>query len=315
MKKILIIAMIAILSFVIVNNPWTNLYVAGLKEDSSIVVSSQPSLYQELESKASQYEIPAQDAKIDPVWKAIPGLNGLKVDMEASYAKMKKEGIFDENKLVFKETPPAVHLQDLAPTAVYKGHPDKPMVAFIINVAWGNEYLGPILETLKKNNVHASFFLEGRWVKENPNLAQMIVAAGHEVGNHSYTHPDMSKISAEKIRTEIVQTNEVIEATTGKKPVWLAPPSGSYREEVVQIAAEYQLGTVMWSVDTIDWQKPTPDVLISRVMKKVHQGAMILMHPTDSTAKSLDTLIKQIKAQNLQINTVSELLSEDRLMK
>jgi len=67
------------------------------------------------------------------------------------------------------------------------------MVSFLINVAWGNEYLPDILATLKKQNVKASFFLEGRWVQKNPELAKMIVEAGHEVGNHSYTHPDMSK--------------------------------------------------------------------------------------------------------------------------
>ena len=72
--------------------------------------------------------------------------------------------------------------------------------------------------------------------------------------------------------------------------------------------------TIMWSVDTIDWQKPTPDVLINRVMSKVHNGAIILMHPTVSTEQSLDQLITQIKAKNLQINTVSELMSEERVL-
>jgi peptidoglycan-N-acetylglucosamine deacetylase len=315
MKKLLSIFIIGLLSLMIVNNPLTDRYVHGLKEINIPVSGQKNALYMEIEEKAKEYEKPAQDAKIDPVWKALPGYNGLKVDISDSYAKMKKGGKFDPAKLVYIQTSPAVHLKDLPPTAIYKGHPEKPMVAFIINVAWGNEYLGPILETLKKNNVHASFFLEGRWVKENPELAKMIVAAGHEVGNHSYTHPDMKVISSSRIREEIVKTNEVIKATTGKEIAWLAPPSGSYREEVVNIAAEYQLGTVMWSVDTIDWQKPTPDQLVNRVMGKVHKGAMILMHPTDSTAKALDELIKRIKLEKLEINTVSELLSEERIMK
>lgn len=315
MKKLMTISIIALLSIIIVNNPLTNQYVHGLKVISIPASGQKNTLYMEIEEKAKEYEKPAQDAKVDPVWKAIPGYNGLKVDISASYAKMKKDGKFDPDKLVYIQTSPAVHLKDLPPTAIYKGHPDKPMVSFIINVAWGNEYLGPILETLKKNNVHASFFLEGRWVKENPELAKMIVEAGHEVGNHSYTHPNMKEISSSKIREEIEKTNEVIKATTGEEVVWLAPPSGSYREEVVKIAAEYKLGTLMWSVDTIDWQKPTPEQLINRVMGKVHKGAMILMHPTDSTAKALDELIKRIKLEKYEINTVSELLSEDRIMK
>lgn len=315
MKKLITISIIGMLSIMLVNNPLTDRYVLGLKVINIPASGQKNALYLEIEEIAKEYEKPAQDAKIDPVWKAIPGYNGLKVDISASYAKMKKDGKFDASKLVYIQTTPAVHLKDLPPTAIYKGHPDKPMVSFIINVAWGNEYLGPILETLKKNNVHASFFLEGRWVKENPELAKMIVEAGHEVGNHSYTHPDMKQISSAKIREEIVKTNEVIKATTGEEVVWLAPPSGSYREEVVKIASEYKLGTVMWSVDTIDWQKPTPEQLINRVMGKVHKGAMILMHPTDSTAKALDELIKQIKLEKYEINTVSELLSEERIMK
>lgn len=315
MKKMIVIGMMGLLSLFLVNNPLTDQYVHGLKEINIPVTGQNTDLYNEIEEKAKEYVIPAQDAKVDPVWKAIPGYNGLKVDISASYAKMKKDGKFDAAKLVYIQTSPQVHLKDLPPTAIFKGHPDKPMVAFIINVAWGNEYLGPILETLKKNNVHSTFFLEGRWVKGNPELAKMIVAAGHEVGNHSYTHPNMKELPGAKIREEIIKTNEVIKATTGKEISWLAPPSGSYRDEVVQIASEYKLGTVMWSVDTIDWQKPTPDQLITRVMGKVHKGAMILMHPTDSTAKALDELIKRLKAEKYEINTVSELLTEDRVMK
>ena len=69
------------------------------------------------------------------------------------------------------------------------------MVSFIINVAWGNEYLSDMLATLKKHHVSATFFLEGRWVQKNPELAKMIADAGHEVGNHSFTHPDMKNLS------------------------------------------------------------------------------------------------------------------------
>jgi probable sporulation protein (polysaccharide deacetylase family) len=171
-----------------------------------------------------------------------------------------------------------------------------------------------MLATLKKHNVSASFFLEGRWVKNNPGMAKMIAEAGHEIGNHSFTHPDMKQLSAPKINEEIKKTNEVIEAVTGVQTKWFAPPSGSYKEEVVQIAAAHKLGTVMWSVDTIDWQKPAPEKLISRVMGKVHNGALILMHPTESTANSLEQLILQIKDKDLQIGTVSSLLSENRVI-
>lgn len=314
MKKMLVFGCIFLIAFMLVSNPYSHQFISSIKGNTMAVVKQEDSLYNEISLKADDYKVPAIDAKIDPIWKAIPGYNGLEVDVDSSYKKMKESGNFSVEKLVYKQIKPTIHLEDLPPTAIYKGHPDKPMVSFIINVAWGNEYLSDMLATLKKHHVSATFFLEGRWVQKNPELAVMITDAGHEVGNHSFTHPDMKNISAAKIRQEMMKTNEVIKATTSSSPKWFAPPSGSYRDEVVKIAAEQQMGTIMWSVDTIDWQKPAPDVLINRVMSKVHNGAIILMHPTASTAKSMDRLITLIKEKNLQINTVSELFKEERLL-
>jgi probable sporulation protein (polysaccharide deacetylase family) len=315
MKKLGMIAFLIIAAWFSVNNPFVDTYVASLTSTVLTVGKQEDSLYQSIVKNASTYEIPPSNAKIDGVWKAIPGYNGITVDIEASYRNMKKIGTFNEKKIIFKQTEPSVHLNDLTPSPIYRGHPDKPMVSFIINVAWGNEYLPEMLAALKKHQVKASFFLEGRWVKNNPELAKMIVSAGHEVGNHSYTHPDMKKISGAQTREQLQKTNEVIEAATGNKSIWFAPPSGSYRDETVQIAAEFKMKTVMWTVDTIDWQKPSPDLLINRVISKIDNGFMVLMHPTESTAKSLDRLITLIEEKGLKIGTVSDLMSEERIMK
>jgi probable sporulation protein (polysaccharide deacetylase family) len=315
MKKFSLMAFLLLSAWFSVNNSLVDTYVATLKGNALTVGKQEDPLYQSIVKNASTYEIPPSNAKIDEVWKAIPGYNGITVDIEASYKNMKKIGTFNEKKLVYKQTEPSVHLNDLTPSPIYRGHPDKPMVSFIINVAWGNEYLPEMLATLKKHQVKASFFLEGRWVKNNPELAKMIVSAGHEVGNHSYTHPDMKRISAAQTRDQLLKTNEVIEAATGKKSIWFAPPSGSYRDETVTIAAEFKMKTVMWTVDTIDWQKPSPNQLINRVISKISNGSMVLMHPTESTAKSLDTLITIIEEKGLKLGTVSDLMSEERIMK
>ena len=308
----MIFGVIFVMAFIMVSNPYTTQFISEKRDHSLAVSKTKDSLYHEIEMNSEKYELPASDAKIDPIWKAIPGYNGLKVDVDASYRKMKEGGEFSEEKLQFKQVKPNVHLEDLPAAPIYKGHPEKPMVSFIINVAWGNEYLMDMLATLKKHHIHATFFLEGRWVQTNPELAKMITDAGHEVGNHSFTHPDLKVSSSAKIRQELEKTNEVIKATTGVNPVWFAPPSGSFRDEVISIAAQEQMGTIMWSVDTVDWKKPSPDVLINRVMSKVHNGAIILMHPTSSTAQSLDRLITGIKEKDLQINTITELLKEER---
>ena len=311
MKKTVSLIGILAISWFLVNNPWADTYVSTLQENA-VSVTATNSLYTTISEKAKDYEKKPIDAKLDPVWKAIPGLNGVTVDIDASYKNMKKEKKFNEQRLVFKQVKPKITLNDLPPAPIYKGNPEKEMVSFIINVAWGNEFLPDILSTLKKHHVKASFFLEGRWVQKNPDLAKMIAEAGHELGNHSYTHPDMSKISSSKIHEEIVKTNDVIEATTGKQVTLLAPPSGYFNNEVVKIAAQQKLKTVIWSVDTIDWQKPSPDTLLKRVTGKIHNGALILMHPTEVTTNNLEHLIIEIKNKGYKIDTVSDMLSEER---
>ena len=312
-KYLIALPVIAILTLAALQNPWTNQYVAHLKGQSVTTTSNMSNLMQQIEEKASG-GIKPQDAMIDPVWKATPGYNGIDLDIDASYKQMKKTGTFDDDKLVWKQLKPSKHLEDLPPSPVYRGNPEKPMAAFIINVAWGNEYIPDMLETLKKHQVYATFFLEGRWVKNNPKLARMIVEAGHEVGNHSYSHPDMKSLQTSKVRDELKRTNDIIEVTTGEKVKWFAPPSGSYRDEVVEIADEMDMRTIMWSVDTIDWQKPSPDVLIDRVMGKMHKGAIVLMHPTASTANALNALIVQVKEKELRLGTVSSLMKEERIL-
>lgn len=304
---------ICLAAWITAANPFVDNYFTLLKESALPAAKESDPLYQDIIMNAPTYEIPPKDATIDRVWKAIPGYNGQKVDIEASYKNMKNKGVFNEKKLVFTQTKPKVHLQDLPAAPIYKGHPDKPMVTFIINVAWGNEYLSDMLAILKKHNISVSFFLEGNWVKKNPDLAKMIVSSGHEVGNHSYSHPDMKQLTAGRAREQMVKTNEIIEAATGEKCIWFAPPSGSYRDETIKVADELNMKTVMWTVDTVDWKKPSPDVLINRVMTKIDNGSMVLMHPTESTAKSLDRLITQIKQKELKIGTVSELMSEERV--
>ncbi|PKR87150.1 hypothetical protein CWO92_03340 [Heyndrickxia camelliae] len=309
--------MIAILTVVLIENPLSNQYLTKLKHGTIYIYADQSDLYNQIELAAKEYSIKPQDAKVDKIWKAIPGINGLKVDIKASYDNMKKDKKFDKNKLIYTQIKPKVHLEDLPPSPIYRGNPDKPMVSFLINVAWGNEYLPKMLETLKKYNIHATFFLEGRWTQNNPELAKMIVENGNEVGNHSFSHPDMKNLTSARIREELIKTNQVIQATTGEdiKVKWFAPPSGSYRDDVVKIADSMGMGTIMWSVDTIDWQKPSPSTIVTRVMTKVHPGALILMHPTESTANALEQLIVEIKKKQYRIGTVSKLVDEERIIK
>lgn len=310
--KLFALTIALILAIFVVNNQFTNKYVSTLTAKHSAVNGNIDPLFEEIITKAPKYEIPPKDAYIDRVWKAVPGYNGLKVDIGKSYQKMKKQGKFNEKKLVFKEVSPKVHLSDLSPAPVFKGNPEKPMVAFTINVAWGNEHIPRMLEVLKKHNAEATFFLEGRWVKNNPTVAQLITAAKQEVGNHSYTHPDMARLGTNAITNEIQNTNSVILATTDQKVKWFAPPSGSFRDEVVTVASKLGLGTIMWTADTIDWQKPPKEVIINRVIKKVENGTIVLMHPTKPTADALDELLTKIESSGRKVVNITTLLDEKR---
>ncbi|WLR43498.1 polysaccharide deacetylase family protein [Bacillus carboniphilus] len=281
--------------------------VAGEKQDK---------LYKQIMDRASLYEIKPIDAINDEVWKLTPGYNGLKINVSESYQVMKRNGNqFNKELLAFEQIPPAIHMEDLDPAPIYRGNPEKPMVSFIINVAWGNEYLPEMLSILNQNHVKATFFLEGRWAKNNPQLVKMIKEEGHEIGNHSYTHPKMENLSFQSNLKELKNTNDVIQSLTGDQVKWFAPPSGSFNKETIQAADELGLFTIMWSVDTVDWQRPAPHVLIERVMNKVHNGAIILMHPTSSTVQSLETLIMSIKNKRLAIGSLSVLFEEERILK
>jgi peptidoglycan-N-acetylglucosamine deacetylase len=306
---------IALISIGSIENPFTTSYVEQIKEVAVVTSKQKDALYVEIQEKASKYEVKAKNAILDPVWKATPGYNGREVDIEASYKAMKKDGVFIEDKLVYKQVKPSIHLEDLPPSPVYRGNPDKPMVALLINVAWGNEYLPKMVDVLQKHQVRSTFFLEGNWVKKNTDLTKMLYDEGHELGNHSFSHPDMKKLSANRIREQLQRTNNVIEETVGKKPKWFAPPSGSYRDEVVKIANEMGMYTILWSVDTVDWKKPNATEMMNRVLRKVHPGAMILMHPTEPTAEGLELLIEGLKAKGYAIGTVTQLLSEARIDK
>lgn len=269
-------------------------------------------LYKEIMKKSEEFYEEPEDAYIDRVWKKTPGRNGLQVDLEKSYEKMKKGKEFKKSLLSFEQIPPDISLNDLEPAPIFRGHPDKEMVSLLINVSWGTEYIPEILEILHKEKVKATFFIEGKWAKEHTNLVQMIDEQGHLIGNHAYDHPNMKQLTNEENTVQMTQTNDIIEAIIGKEPQWFAPPSGSMTDEVVEIAHHLNMETILWTVDTIDWKKPSVSVMINRVMTKIHPGATVLMHPTLPVVKGLKEMIGELKDKGYRIGTIEALLSEER---
>lgn len=267
-------------------------------------------VYQKVVQMAKEMNEPPVEPRIDPVWKLIPGYNGLSLDIEATY----KYAISHNATIypIIKEVPPKKTLEDLMPQPIYRGNPNKKVVALMINVAWGNEYLEPILQTLAKHNVKATFFLDGTWLKKYPNIAQKIAAQQHEIGSHAYSHPMMSTLTAAQIAAELDKTNELIKNILQREVRLFAPPSGDYNEQVVKIAWDRKMFTILWTLDTVDWRNPPVQDMVSRIVAKVQPGSLILMHPTPSTAAGLEDMIKGIQDKGLYIDVVSEVISTKR---
>lgn len=203
----------------------------------------------------------------------------------------------------------------LNPTAgkqqpIFNGDPAKPKVAFACNVFWGEEFLPRMLDTFDQHNIKITFFIGGSWAKRFPEHLKLLADRGHELGNHSYSHPHPNSLGKQKNQDQILRTEELIREITGQKTSLYAPPYGEYNDAVLAAAADLNYKTIMWSIDTIDWQRPSPTVLHNRVMKKLHKGAIILMHPTAPTAEALPGLIKAIQDSGYTVTTVTDILQQ-----
>lgn len=253
------------------------------------------------------------DARVDRVWKAIPGYNGIEVDIEQTWALAKQNRSETDIPFVYKEIEPAVRLEDLGAQPIYKGNPLKPMAALMINVAWGNEFIGPMLDVLEKENVRATFFFDGSWLSKNVETAQLIQQKGHEMSNHAYSHKNMSKLGRDEAVKEIDRTQQLLKDKLGVDNKLFAPPSGDFNEQTVKIAHEMKLSTILWTLDTVDWMKPTPESIVKKIAARVEPGSLILMHPTASSSGALADMIAVIKGKRLVLGTVSELISSKRV--
>ncbi len=189
------------------------------------------------------------------------------------------------------------------------GPADADCISLAINVDWGEEYLPEILSTLAKHQARATFFLTGRWTDKFPEQARALAKAGQEIGNHGYSHASPNASSQAAVLEEILRTEESIFRATGVLPRLYAPPAGECDDHVLAAAAEAGYVTVLWSVDTIDWQGPTPEALLERVNRKMTGGAIVLAHPTAATAAALEEMLTEWEAKGYSWVTVSENLA------
>ena len=195
---------------------------------------------------------------------------------------------------------------------IYNVKTNEKKIAFTMNCAWNADDIDSILETLKNNNIHITFFMVGDWVDKYPEAVKKIYDAGHEIGSHSNTHPHVNNLSAEKNLEEINLSVNKIEKITGQKTDLYRAPYGEYNDIVIKTAQENGYYTIQWNLDTLDYEGLTGDEMWARIENKLDKGSIILSHNgTKHTADSLDMLIKNIKAQGFKLVTVSELIYKE----
>lgn len=199
--------------------------------------------------------------------------------------------------------------------AFYTGDPSKKVIYLTFDAGYENGNTAPILDALKKHHAPATFFVVGNFLKENPELVKRIEKEGHFVGNHTYTHPDMSKISTkETFEKELNDLAALYKEITGKEMAkFYRPPQGKYSQSNLQMAKEMGYHTFFWSLAYVDWyqdKQPSKEEAFEKLLSRIHPGAIVLLHSTSSTnASILDELLTKWEEMGYTFGTLQDLIS------
>jgi peptidoglycan/xylan/chitin deacetylase (PgdA/CDA1 family) len=206
---------------------------------------------------------------------------------------------------------PGPGIPQVSSVEVARGSTQSPRVALTFDAGGPVEPVPRILALLAKYHLHVTFFVTGQWAQQNPDLVRQIWSAGHEIGNHTMRHLNLTRLPDDQVCSELKQAESSIVSITGHttRP-YFRPPNGDRNDRVRQLAAHLGYRTIYWSIDTIDWDaSTTSQMIIDRVMKNLNYGAIVLMHAGSSTeANTLDRLIPMIQQRGYQIVTVTEIL-------
>ena len=196
---------------------------------------------------------------------------------------------------------------------IYCVETDKKQVAISFDAAWGNDDTEQLISILKEYEVPATFFVVGSWVDKYPESVKQLSDAGHQVQNHSNTHPYMTQLSTEQMKNELESCNQKIEAITGACPTLFRPPYGDYDNAVIDAVADMKMYTIQWDVDSLDWKdNATPQNICERVTKKVKNGSIVLFHnDADNTPAALPTILKCLKDEGYEFVFISDLIYKD----
>lgn len=207
---------------------------------------------------------------------------------------------------------PTDPLAALAGQKVMHGAPSDKRIALTFDDGPHPKLTPRLIELLKREDVPANFFWVGEKVRDYPDAAKATADAGFEIGNHSWSHPMLPKLSMDEIRKQIGDTQDLIEKITGRRPQLMRPPGGAADAKVKEVCKQMGLAIILWSVDPRDWaQGATADSIYQKVMAQAHPGAIVCIHEThERTLEALPRIIKDLRDKGYQFTTVSQLIIE-----
>ncbi|HPT83177.1 MAG TPA: polysaccharide deacetylase family protein [Limnochordia bacterium] len=192
---------------------------------------------------------------------------------------------------------------------IYSVHTAEQKVAFSFDATWGADLTDEILSILDEHGIKTTFFLAGYWVDKHPDYVVKIAAAGHELGNHSYSHPHMTTLNEQGIAYELQKNEHLIEELTGQRTTLFRPPFGEYDNQVISVASALGYHTIQWSVDSLDWKNLSSDQIYERVMGQIKPGSIVLFHnAAPGTPGAIRRLIPDLLNKGYSIVPVSQLL-------
>jgi len=189
-------------------------------------------------------------------------------------------------------------------------HVDGPYIAMTFDDGPSATLTPKLLDLLAAHHIKATFFVIGENVAEHPEIVARAAQEGHEIANHSWSHPNFGKMSDEGIRSQLQRTDDAIKSATGKRPTLMRPPYGSITaREKRWIHDEFGYQIILWDVDPYDWKRPGPAVVRNRILKETRPGSIVLSHDIHpGTIEAMPSTFDALEAKGFKFVTVSELI-------
>ncbi len=192
---------------------------------------------------------------------------------------------------------------------IYAVQTEENKVAISFDAAWGADKTREIMSVCESYNVKATFFLVGFWIEKYPEMTKEIYNRGFEIGIHSNTHPDMTKLSRKQINEELSLNIKLVEELTGFRPKLFRPPYGYYNNNLIDVCEDLGLSCIEWSVDSLDWKGLSAGEIASRVTSKAKNGSIVLFHNnSDNIIQGLKMVLEYFKVNKKQIVPIGELI-------